>query len=123
MAERYIQIRVPKAIMWVKSFQSATIRAKTKLKPRLKKNCTATIGMNTSHFQEIGSSGGMSKSNANIVMYVVVCRIISRTLMAIGRVILGKLKALTSAPLPDIAFEPETMVEVVNRYIKIPIMR
>src|SRR5690625_2695191 len=110
-------------MMWVKSFQSATIRARTKLNPRLNRNCMATIGMKRSHFHVMGSSGGMSRINANIVAYVVVCRIISRTLIAIGSVILGKLNAVTSEWLPEIALDPATTVVAVKRYMNTPMIR
>src|SRR5699024_1032975 len=99
------------------------MRAKMRLSPRLKRNCSATIGMNMSHFQVMGSSGGTIKMSANIVMYVVVWRIISRTLIAIGSVMRGKLNAVTNVWFPEIALDPATIVDAVNRYMNTPIMR
>src|SRR5690625_7582621 len=110
-------------MMCVKSFHSATMRAKTKLSPRLKRNCIATMGINMSHFHEMGSSGGIIRTSANMVRYVVDCRINSRTLIAMGSVILRKLNAVTSALFPEIAFETATTVVTVKRYIKMPIDR
>src|SRR5699024_2470446 len=110
MAERYIQIRVPKEMMWLKSFHAVTIRARTKLSPRLNRNWIAITGMNMIHFQVMGSSGGITKISTIIVTYVIICRKNSRTLIAIGSVILGKLNAVTRERLPVIAFDPATTV-------------
>src|SRR5690625_1270012 len=104
-------------MMCVKSFHSATMRAKTKLNPRLKRNCIATMGINMSHFHEMGSSGGIIRTSANMVRYVVDCRISSRTLIAMGSVILGKLNAVTSALFPEIDFEPVTTVVAGSKAI------
>src|SRR5699024_8374283 len=119
----YIQIRVADAMICVKSFQPATMRASTGLSLRLNRNCRAEIGKNMSHFHVIGSRGGTVSISANMVMYVVTCRSISRTLIAMGSVIRGKLKALTNARLPEIALEPATTVLTVNLYINTPISR
>src|SRR5690625_36142 len=43
--------------------------------------------------------------------------------MAIGKVMRGKLNAVTSEWLPEIAFEPATTVVAVNRYMKTPMIK
>src|SRR5690625_7772023 len=102
-------------MMCVKSFHSATMRAKTKLNPRLKRNCVATMGINMSHFPEMGSSGGIIRTSANMVRYVVDCGISSRQLIAMGSVVMGKLNAEAGALVPDIGFEPASRVVTVQR--------